>query len=62
MSLARAAIFSSRDFSSGEISSSSMRTLDAASSIRSMALSGRKRSEIYRAERETAASRASSVS
>ncbi len=37
------------------------RTLEAASSTRSMALSGRNLSEIYRAESFTAASRASSV-
>ena len=61
LSLARAAIFSSRLLSSGESSSVSSRTRLAASSIRSMALSGRKRSLIYRAESFTAASSASSV-
>ena len=41
----------------GEISSVSIRTRLAASSIRSMALSGRNRSLIYRADSSTAASR-----
>ena len=57
----KAAIFSSSDFRSGEALSAFMRTCEAASSIRSMALSGRNRSLIYRRERVTAASSASSV-
>ena len=56
-----AAIFSSSAFRSGEEASAVMRTWDAASSIRSMALSGRNRSPIYRLDSCTAASSASSV-
>ena len=61
LSAARALSFSSRLVSSSEGSSSSICTRLAASSIRSMALSGRNRSLIYRAESSTAAFRASSV-
>ena len=43
------------------MASRSIRTREAASSIRSMALSGSRRSDRYRVDRSTAASRASSV-
>ena len=55
------ATFSSRVRSSGGVPSRSIRTREAASSMRSMALSGRRRSPMYRVERATAASMAPSV-
>ena len=62
VSLSRAAAlaFSSSAFSSGEALRADSFTLAAASSIRSIALSGKKRSERYRFESVTAVRRASS--
>ncbi|CUQ41304.1 Uncharacterised protein [Flavonifractor plautii] len=53
--------FSSSSRRSGGVASRSIRTREQASSMRSMALSGRWRSPMYRVERATAASMDSSV-